>query len=343
MLLKWLRPLLAHGRSKERVLAVAGAPERSDRPDENPIHALLNAAGVSWRLPRAALAARYGIRQHPAYGWDVIEIRTPQPIVKGLLWPLSVQVFSQFSPDVPATDFSGITSIGDDARENLLASMNELGARLGEPKFADNSNTLSRRWAFGAAALSLTVWPPEMQRRPLTNPAHKRDPRLKTGCHVLIKTGWRKAVTAGELGWLNSFVPIDRISVYRNITVDSAYGLPAEQSELEFVREPRNEMASFFGFIGCSADRAALIFCHAQLYLVPMTDVIGFHVDRIRPAKGAGGSRLHVDCRPNYRGARTKRLLISAADGVEDSNGLASAISSATGKPLELGDYVYDV
>jgi len=342
MPLKWLAQLLARSRSKESVSPVAGAPERSNRTDENPIHALLNAASVPWRLPRAALAELYGMRQHPAYGWDVIEIGTPKPIVEELLWPLSVQVFSQFSPYMPATDFSGIASIGDDARRNLLASVNELAPRLGEPQIADNSNTLSRRWAFGPAALSLTVWPPEMQRWPTRNPAHERDPRLKTGCHLSIKTGWRKAATAEELVWLASFVPIARIPISRNITVDSACGLPAQQSELEFVREPIAELARLFGFIGCSADRGSLIFSHAQLYIAPMADVIGFRVDRIRPAKGPGGSRLHVDCRPNYRGAATKQLLISAAEGIEESNALASAISKATGKPLEIGDYIYD-
>jgi hypothetical protein len=313
------------------------------RPDENPIHLVLNAVGVPWQSSRATLAGRYGIRPHPAYQWDVIEIDTRQPVVKGLIWPLSAQAFPQFSPHLPATEFSGAAYFGDDARENLRLTAKQLAPKLGEPQIADRHNTLHCAWAFGAAAISLTSWPPDLQRGPMgTNPAHRRDPRLVASCHVAINTGFRKAATAEELVWLNSFVPVDRIRVDDPMAADSIRGLPAEQSELEFVREPVADLKRICGFVGCSADRAALIFCHAQLYLVPMDAVIGFRVERVLPARGGGGSRLEVECRTNYEGLRTKRLKISSAHGVEDLNDLASAISAATDKPFELGKYVYD-
>jgi hypothetical protein len=101
----------------------------------------------------------------------------------------------------------------------------------------------------------------------MTNPAHERDPRLKTGCHVYIKTGFRKAATAEELVWLKSFEPIGRVQV-GHLTASSIRGLPAQQSELEFVREPVADLAGIFGYVGCSADRTALIFFSTQLYLV---------------------------------------------------------------------------
>jgi hypothetical protein len=309
---------------------------------QNPIHAVLDAAGVPRRSSRAALVERYGIRQHPAYRWDVVEIETLQPIAKGLLWPLSVQIFPQFSPYLPATDFSSVAYVGDDARENLCDLAQQLAPRLGTPQIEDDANTMGRRWAYGAAALSLKAWPPDMQRWPMKNPAHEREPRLKPGCHILIKTGFRKAAAPEELVWLESFVPIAPIAVGRNITETAAYQSPAEQSELEFVREPIAGLADIFGFVGRSADRAALISHHAQLYLVPMADVIGFRVERILPAKGRGGSKLYVECRTNYQSLATKRLTISAAEGVDDSNDLASALSAATGKPFQLGDYDYD-
>jgi hypothetical protein len=175
-----------------------------------------------------------------------------------------------------------------------------------------------------------------------TNPAQRRDPRLVASCHVAINTGFRKAATAEELVWLNSFAAVDRIRIDDRVAADSLRALPAEQSELEFVREPVADLRRIFGFVGCSADREALIFCHAQLYLVPMAAVIGFRVERVLPARGGGGSRLEVECRTDYESLRTKRLKISAADGVEDLNDLASAISAATNKPFELGKYVYD-
>jgi hypothetical protein len=80
----------------------------SDEPAEHSIRALLDAARIPWRSRRSELAIRYGVRPHPVYGWDVIEIETPHPIISSLLWPVSVQVSSRFSPEMPATEFSGL-------------------------------------------------------------------------------------------------------------------------------------------------------------------------------------------------------------------------------------------
>ena len=145
-----------------------------------------------------------------------------------------------------------------------------------------------------------------------------------------------------ELSWLNGFVPVGRVQVGGQITASTAYVSPASENELEFVREPVAELAHIFGSVGHSPDRDALIFWHAQLYLVPMADIVGFRVDRVRPARGPGGSQLDVECRTNYQGVATKRLMISSAPGVEDSNDLASVLSTVTGKPFRLGNYAYD-
>ena len=110
---------------------------------------LLDDLCVPWRLPRAALAERYDIREHPAYQWDVIAIETSPPIVQGLMWPLSVQVLPQFSPAMPTTRFSAVTRVGDDAHENLRHCLNQLAPRLGSPQTTDNANTLGKRWTFG--------------------------------------------------------------------------------------------------------------------------------------------------------------------------------------------------
>jgi hypothetical protein len=307
---------------------------------DNPIRQLLDDAGVPWRWARSALAERYGIREHPAYQWDVIEIPMSAPIVQGMLWSLSVQVRPQFSPAMPATHFSAITRIGDDARENLHNSLEQLTPRLGKSETADNANTLGVRWVFGASSLGLRVWPPELQRWQAPNPSLEREPRLKSACHLSIETRWRGALSAAELRHLVSFVPIDRIQIDdRRIAVHTADTLPAEQSELEFVRTPPAKLAQLFGFIGHSADGATLIFWHRQLYLVPMADVIGFHVDRRVRAKGPGGAKLYVECRTNYAELATKRLLIAAAPGADDLNELAKTLSAATTKPFTLGRY----
>lgn len=312
---------------------------------DNPIHRALDAAGVPWRIPRSALAERYGTRKHPAYLNDVIEIDETRALVKDLLWPMSAQVLPQFSPHVPAIDLSGVVSVGADARENLRHAMEQLTARLGEPEITDQSNTVARRWRFGPASLTLTAWPSDLQRPqpwPTSNPAHDRDPRLETGCHLWLNTGFRMAATAEEGAWLGSFVPIGRIGMDARITAASADTAPAPQYLVEFVREPAADAAGIFGLVGHSADRAALIFSHDQLYLVAMADVIGFRVERLRPAKGPGGSRLCAECRTDYAALAAKKLLISSHGDVEGSNELAAVLAAATAKPYEIGPYMVD-
>lgn len=332
------RCLFRGGRSRAPASAAGGAAA----PDGNPIRSLLDDAGIPWRLSRAALARRFGLRRHPAYGTDIIEIRTARPIVDGLLWPLSVRVLPQFSPRLPATEFSGAVHFGEAARDNLRLSEEQLTARLGPAQSTGNANTLGRRWSFGAAALSLTVWPADLQHRPAPNPAHEAEPRLKSGCHLWIETGFRTAATARELAWLEGFVPIAPIGVPPRIGPGSVLTTAAEPSELEFVREPAPDLPRLFGRIGCSNDGAALIFCHAQLYLVPLREVIGFRVERLLPGRGSGGSRLFVECRSGCPGVSRKRLLVSSAAGPDESNELARVLAAATGKPFELGDYACD-
>jgi len=312
---------------------------------ENPIHALLDTAGVPWRSTRSTLVQRYGIREHPSYLSEVIEIAETRALVKDLLWPMSAQVLPQFSPHMPAVEFSGVVSVGNDARKNLRRVERQLTPRLGEPETSDTSNTVARRWRFGAASLTLTAWPRDLERPsrwPTSNPAHDRDPRLKTGCLVWLKTGFRLAATREETAKLSSFVRVGPIGMDDQVAVASAYASPASQYEVEFVREPLVDAAGIFGFVGQSADHTAVIFRHAQLYLVPMADVIGFHVERLKPAKGPGGSRLNVECRTGYREYPTKQLLISAQRDVEGSNELAAVLAGATGKPYEIGRYFAD-
>jgi hypothetical protein len=340
--LTWLKHLLG-GQVRPSGGAPVGGPSGPGvRPGVDPVHAVLDHAGLPWRVPRAALAQRYGIRRHQAYGWDVIEVETERPIVHGLIWPLSVQVSQQFSPRLPATVFSGITHFGTDARDNLRRTADQLSPRLGAARIGDHYNTVQCEWRSGAAAVRLTVWPRDMQPPGMNQQARQRDPRLATGCHVVIETGFRPAATAAEMAWLDSFVPIGRIRYNSRTRGEKFDALCVPESQLEFVREPVADLERFLGLVGCSADGAALIFCRTRLYVVPTARVIGFRVERTLPAKGGGGSGLEVECRTDYEEISTKWLTIAGADGAEDLNELAAAISAVTGKPFELGDYTYD-
>ncbi len=311
----------------------------------NPVHALLDAAGIPWREPRAALIDRYGVSLHPAYEWKVIEIPAAEPLVEGLLSPLSVQVMPMYSPRFPATSFSAEVWFVGDARANLRRTAEQLEGRLGPAQIEERNNTVECQWRFGSSLVRLMAWPPDLQdaRDPHDNPSHEREYRLETACHLYIETGFRPSPTPQELAWLESFTPVDRIRIDHETPADSSFTSPAEQSELEFVREPAPEHGRLAGQLGLSADREALIFCHRQLYVVPLADVLGFHVDRTLPAKGGGGSSLSVECRSPDGDPDTKTLWIAAGDGADDLNALAARIAEATRKRLVLGEYGYDV
>jgi hypothetical protein len=163
---------------------------------------------------------------------------------------------------------------------------------------------------------------------------------LKAACHLEIKTGFRPPATLAERASLASFERIARIAEddVRSLVRSS----PAREAELEFVREPFEEIEEHFGFIGHSLDRAWLVFFGAELHVVPLASVIGFHVERVLPAKGPGGSSFLVESRTDYPGCDTKRLTICSAPGPEDSNELAATVSVRTGKPFTLAPHQYD-
>jgi hypothetical protein len=307
----------------------------------NPIHQYLDAVGLPWRSLRAALAKKYGVRPHPAYGWNVIEVPTVQPLVNGLLWPLSVQVQPQFSTDMPATDFSGEASSTDDARQNLRRTVDQLSPALGAGMATGSSNTVGHEWRVGAAAVVLHAWPRELQRFPLTNPSHDREPRLKTACSIQIKTGFRPTASAAERALLESFEPIVRIPGMQGAPTLPP-DRPAEQAELEFVRLPEEPFARCHGWIGCPADRSALIVYERELFLIPLASIIELSVLRTLPAKGSGGSSLYLECRCPHAGQKTKSLRICGAAGADDLNDLAATVAQAIGKPLLLRPYDYD-
>jgi hypothetical protein len=310
----------------------------------NPIHNLLDQAGIPWRNTRRTLEDQFGIEKHPAYDWDVINLSADADLVGGLLYPLSAQAFPQFSTAYPATEFSSVCYFGGDERKNIHKAAEQLAKKLGPAPVAVKYNTLYCEWQFGAAMVSLTTWPADMQRGPaLNNPAQAKDPRLAKGCHLRIQTGFRPPPTPIERAWLDSFVPISGLQVPRNIDPSGLATTPAHQSELEFVREPGVELENVFGKLGLSADRAALIFSLAQTYIVPVADLVGFRAERIQPAKGPGGSYLQVECRTHYDGPPTKELTICSSDGPDDLNELTQKIAAATGKPFSLTEYYADV
>ena len=67
---------------------------------DNPVHALLDSAGVPRRTSREDLTARHGVTTDPFYDWEVPALPAEGPLTEGALLPLSAQV-GEHSPRMP--------------------------------------------------------------------------------------------------------------------------------------------------------------------------------------------------------------------------------------------------
>ncbi len=307
----------------------------------NPLHAWLDLNAFPWQMTRADLATRYGVRPHVAYRWDVIEIETANPLLSDLLWPISAQAFSQFATSMPATEFFGTCWHSIDARDNLRRVVGQLVPILGPGQINNASNSRGHRWVHGPATLDLHAFPPELQGGPRSNPSHDREPRLRTGCSVSIKTGFRLPVSERERDQVKSFEPILRLHA-QALAVPWMPRLPVVQSLLEFIRKPELAFDACRDWVGRSEDRSALIVFSDELYVIPVDRIMRLEVRRTLPAKGPGGSSLGVVCTNGEAAGPARFVEVRSAPGATDLDQMAATISLAIDKPLALLPYDYD-
>lgn len=297
---------------------------------------LLDDCDFPWRMPRRELIARFGIKPHAAYSWDVIEVESGLPLVEGLIYPFYAQPKADFATDLPAVYFAGTTWFGQDARKNFRRTVDALACKLGKPELDSASNTIGCIWHSGAASIQLTIWPEDIAHPPGPNPAHARDPRLAAACHITIRTGFKPPLSNAERAELETIKPFADLAWGNHFAAASVLARPAEDYELEFVREPPGDMVPFFRKIGLSADRSTLIFCHDQLYVVPVIRIIGLLHVRLEPARGPGGANLYLTCTPADPGTPTKSLRVDAKDGGGPSvlDGFATMLAAKLGVPV---------
>lgn len=340
--MNWLRRLLGGGEAKAAPPDLASTPALpSEQPvfaidDGNPIHALLDSIGLPWREPRGALIADYGIRRHPAYDWDVIEMPSRPPLVEGLLWPISAQVIRDLSPLMPATYLSSATWFEDDTRRNIERTARQLEKALGPARIGKQYNTLRCEWRAGPASLTLIAWPPEDQGEWRdSNPAHEREPRLDLACHINIETGLLPALTEREQAWLESCEVIAASPAPAGWS-----GQAVPEPHLPFVREAPEGFALPDGTIARAGGGEALILHRQGLYLIPAADIMRFEVTRMTRAKGPGGSYLTIVCA--VAGAGDVEINAADAPGPDDLNGLGETLGKTFSKPVKLSPYWAD-
>lgn len=311
-------------------------------PEATPVHAWLDRAGFPWREMRAALAVRYGVRPEPAYQWDVIAVPTEPPLLSGLIMPPSAQAFGHICDLVPAVRFSAATWFGRDARENMRRTAGELEPHLGRVKIARENNVIRARWRFGPSSVALVAWPPDLQGDyGGSNPAHERDPRLDTACHVTIETGYRPPLSAVERGWVDRLRMVDELEKPGVRSVRDIQDTPGSEGDLEYVRMLPGDGERLIGRIGVSDDGLGLIFCTSQLYAVPMAEVMQLRLDSSSPGRGGGGEWLSLECGREAGG--TKALPLAAGSFGRGLDAFGATLAQKLGRPYEVVDLGPDV
>jgi hypothetical protein len=310
---------------------------------ENPIHALLDELKLPWRAPRRAVEQELGIVQDPCYRQDVVRFDHAVQLADSLT-PWTARVFERFAPELPITDIDGIVWATPDTHANLQRAHDELARYLGPAAIGRQYNTLVCTWRCGAAAVGLIAWPPAWQSPGLQNGAHAREPRLITACHVRLQSGFRLPPSATEQAWLDSFITHASNVPILSLPIERILESSAGETQLEYVREPTPALLrKVAGQVGYAADRQALIFCTDQLFVIALDLILAFEIDRLLPAKGGGGSYLHVRCRTACPGIADKRVSITSHGDPDGLNGLAHELGSVFGKPVELAPYDHDV
>jgi hypothetical protein len=238
---------------------------------------------------------------------------------------------------MPPASLFGHTHFGDDARENVRRTADPLTAALGPVRPAVEYNTFKAEWRFGPALLRLTSWPRDLQSHDSPIEAEEREPRLATACHIHIETGYRAQVSAAEQAWLESFQPIAPPKPPLAGGARAIHEATASEHGLEYVRRLPDGFDHLLGQTGLSADGEAILFCRAQLYVVPMTEVLGLELERVEPARGPGGDTLLLHCRTGGAAEPVTSLnLDSARFGALEP--AARAMAKALDLPLDVVD-----
>lgn len=114
-------------------------------------------------------------------------------------------------------------------------------------------------------------------------------------------------------------------------------------TEVEYARDPAGHLPAVRNRIGCPPGREALILCTHQLFVVAASDVLGFEVIRLLPAKGGGGSTLLVRCRTSCTGVAYKTLHVAQDDKPDGMVPLGRKLAAMFDRPCEVSGYFDDV
>lgn len=122
-------------------------------PDATPIHTLLDQRGVPWRLSRAELSARFGVKG------GVILLTGRRPFLPGLVRPLSTPAGPDLPLEARPSEFSAMTRFAGGPVEDVRRTAEEVGLYLGRGRVIRSGRAAQCLWRFGPASLSLASTP----------------------------------------------------------------------------------------------------------------------------------------------------------------------------------------
>ena len=299
----------------------------TDAP-RTPVQRFLDDAGIPWRRTRAEAIRHAGVSTSPCYDWPVVAYED-HGAFGPLIEPLASNHRDDFAPHLPAPMLSAMAWTRPPpgrgaARANLDAVSARIAKRLGPPrKGSTSSNVLQHVWGEGPSRLTLTVWPPALQRNLPPNPAHEREPRLAESCSIAIETGWRLVPTAAERAALAHLRPIDPRSPCAPTADVSPYAI-------EFEREPYGLDLPFHLALG--GDGTLLVSMSGALRIVEVASIRRLRHVVLLPARGGGRTSIEADV---AIGSGHKTLTLTSASRSDALDAVFDRLAHMTGIAAE--------
>ncbi len=222
------------------------------------------------------------------------------------------------------------------SKANFELACQELEALFGVGHDNSASNTMSRRWDFGLASVTATVFPPALNRQFRPNSRHDTDPDSETDCTLTIVPAWRDPVTDTEQKWLFSYNPM-----FAAVPGDAQ---PLVVIQSYTVDWPGRKLPPLPGF-GLSKDGAALLHIPALglINILPRNWMTTVERNSLLPARGPGEASINIRFQPGGQDHLESSLAIAARVGdpyVFDD--LAQDLANKLDLPLRLHEQLND-
>lgn len=209
---------------------------------------------------------------------------------------------------------------------NFRAVVRRMSADLGAGEDASVSNTIARRWRFGAASVQATAFPLHLNRDVGPNQRHVSDPGSATECRLTVEPQWCPPLTDGQYRALSGYMP------FKDQPVEGLWDA-----------HPLNDWPADLGparvGVGLDTHGALLVAVAAggKCRLIPRDLLAMVRHDGLSHAKGPACSTLTIEFRrAGEAGLRPGSLHLGSVDGSEDALlPQAQRLATLLGLPLE--------